>query len=376
MRHLGDRFQHSVPPVIDGASQCNMATEPRIHHHIPQAYLRGFGWKKGKNWYVYAADLKACRYIQPNTKNICAERDFLRVDLEGLPPYKLEKEMAKFEAQAREAILHIAAARKFEGDDRLTVLNLMALLAVRSPQMRENMRDFQERLMKMTMGVVLAKKERWEAQIQRMRVAGQAPEDQLSYEQVKRFHNEDQYTIEVPRELHIGAEFKVFDPVLRTLIARKWRLYYASEAQGHFVTSDHPVVLTWNHPESVPPMVRDSPGFGMQDTEVVFPLTSECFLLGRFEGMEDGVEEAYAPFIAHCNTRVTSHAFDYAIMSEKAFPYVMPPDQIHWDDKFMERAREYRDSRPPNEEDECDWSAEEDPTMPKPMPMDAGKAQE
>jgi hypothetical protein len=330
--------------------QFGMATESRIHHYIPQAYLRGFGWKRGKNWYVNAADLKSGKYIQPNTKNICAERDFLRIEIDGHRPDKLETDMGKFEALAREAILRVAKARQFTGDDRIVVLNLMALLSVRSPQMRENMRQFHERSMKLMMSLVLAKKERWEAQIQRMKAEGKAPENELSYEEIKEFHDGDQYSIEVAREFHIGAEFKMFEPVLHCLVGRKWRLYFAGENEGHFVTTDHPVVLTWNHPENVPPIYRHSPGFAMVDTEVVFPLTHECFLLGRFEGLSDGVEEAYAPFIAHCNTRMISHAFDYAIMIDRSFPYVMPPNDVYWDDRFFERIEECRNAAPPNEE--------------------------
>lgn len=329
-----------------------MATEPRIHHYIPQAYLRGFGRKRGKSWYVCAADLKALKFIQPNTKNICAERDFLRMEIDGHSPDKLEKEMGKFETQARDAILRVTKSRKFEGDDRIMILNLMALLAVRHPMMRENMRQFHERTMKLMMGLVLAKEEQWVAQIQRMTEDGKAPEEKVTYEQMKEFHDRDQYTIDVAREFHIGTEFKMFEPVLRTLVARKWKLYYAGEGQGHFITADHPVVLTWNHPEEVPLMQRHSPGFAMIDTEVVFPLTHECFLLGRFEGMLDGSEEAYAPFIAHCNTRMISQAFDYAVMIDESFPYVMPPNQVYWDDKFMDRMKEYRDKTPRKEKED------------------------
>jgi hypothetical protein len=320
-----------------------MATEPRIHHYIPQGYLRGFGWKKGKNWYVNAADLKQLKYIQPNTKNICAERDFLRFEVDGHPPDKLENEMGKFEFQARMAILRVAESLKFEGDDRVMILNLMALLAVRSPQMRENLRDFQERLMKMMMSVTLATKERWEGQMARMKAAGEDVKHEITYEKIKEFHDGDQYTISVAREFHIGTEFKMFEPVLRTLVDRKWKLYYAGKDQGTFVTTDRPVVLTWNHPEDIPLMMRHSPGFGMRETEVIFPLTHKCFLSGRFENMEDGVEEAYASFIAYCNTRMITNAFDYAITIDKSFPYVMPPDQMYWDDRFMQRAQQYSD---------------------------------
>ncbi|MFA5939742.1 MAG: DUF4238 domain-containing protein [Sinimarinibacterium sp.] len=167
----------------------DMLTAPRIHHYIPQAYMRGFGWKRKKNWYVYAADLNARKYIQTNTKNICAERDFLRVDFDGVPPDLLEKDIGKFETQARAAILSVEANKKFDGDDRLAILNLMALLAVRSPQMRENMRDFQERVLKMSMRISLATKERWEAQMQRMKAEGKAPEKSLTYEEIKEFND-------------------------------------------------------------------------------------------------------------------------------------------------------------------------------------------
>lgn len=346
-----------------------MADEPRIHHYIPQAYLRGFGWKKGKNWYVNAADLKKLAYFQPNTKNVCAERDFMRFETKDHPPDKLEKEMAKFEGKAREAILRIEQTKTFEGEDKLMVLNLMALLAVRHPQMRENMRDFTERVSKVTMSMALATKERWEGQMRQMKDDGKPVNENVTYEQMKEFHERGEYKVTVLRELQIKSELKVLDTVLRTLVGRKWKLLYAAPDQGEFITSDHPVVITWNNPDKVPPMMRHSPGFGMIDTEVIFPLTHSCCLLGRFEGMEDGVEEAQGMLIAMCNTRMFSHAFDFVFTVDKRFPYMMPPNDPCWDDQFMQRAKDYRDKHPPKEEKVIEWSAEKGPPMPKAMPM-------
>ena len=263
-----------------------MATEARIHHYIPQAYLRGFGWQKGKNWYLHAADLKKHHYFQPNTKNICAERDFMRFEMKGQSPDRLEKEMGTFEGKARQALLHVAETRTFEGENRTYVLNLMALLAVRSPQMRENMRDFQERVMKQVMSLTLATKERWEGQMEQLKAAGKAVNENVTYEEVKEFHERGEYKVNVRREFQIGSELKTHQTVLDTLAGRKWKLFYAGKDQGVFVTSDHPVVVSWNHFERIPPMMRRSPGFGMSDTEVIFPITHNCCLLGRFEGGE------------------------------------------------------------------------------------------
>ncbi|WP_305722595.1 DUF4238 domain-containing protein [Hydrogenophaga sp.] len=320
-----------------------MAVESRIHHYIPQAYLRGFGWKRGKNWYVNAADLKKLAYFQPNTKNICAERDFMRFEIEGQAPDKLENEIGQFEHCAREAILNVEKTRTFEGEDRIYILNLIALLAVRSPQMRENMRDFQERVMKQVLSLTLATKERWEGQMDQLEAAGKNVDKNVAYEQVKEFHKRGEYKINVRREFQIGAELQTHKTVLDTLAARKWRLFWAGEGQGTFVTTDHPVVLTWNRPVKMPALMRHSPGFAMVDTELIFPLTHSCCLLGCFEGMDDSVEEAHTNLIAQCNTRMISHAFDYAFMLEKSFPYIHPPDEEYWDGQFMDRRKEHRE---------------------------------
>jgi hypothetical protein len=339
---------------------------PRLHHYIPQGYLRGFGWKEGKkNWYVYAADLEGERTFKTNTKNICAERDFLRVDLEGVPQDKIEKDMSRFEADARNAILRIDKSKSFKGDDRSTVLNLMALLAVRSPRMRENIRDFHERVMKMTMSVTLATKERWESQIAQAKASGQTFATEGSYEDIKEFHESGQYSINVAREFLIGLELDSFRTVLDLLVARKWRLYYSGRLGGSFVTSDRPVGLIWLNPEQVPPFQRASPGFGMINTEVTFPLTSNCFLIGRFEGIEDGSEEAHPRTIGACNTRTILHWPNYVISNDRTISYRSPGGANHVDDKFVERFKEFRSSVMPSDGETVEWNIQEGPPHPR-----------
>jgi hypothetical protein len=315
--------------------------DPRNHHYIPQAYLRGFGWKRGeKQWYVHAYAMKELRHFQPNIKGVCAQRDFMRVDVPGHDPYKLEEEMSKFESRARESILRVAETRMFDGEDRTYILNLMALFAVRYPQMREHMREFQERVLKQVLGLTLAEKGRWESQIRQMKEAGVAVNDKITYEQAKDFHERGEYTIEVPRERHIETETKLHETVLQLLGNRKWTVLYAGEDQGKFLTSDHPVVITWDEPQKMPPFMRHSPGFGMRDTEVVFPLTSTTFLVGRFDG-DEGVHEASGGLIGYYNTLMIGHCFDFAFSQEPAFPYLIPPDDLYFDDRYLERVKAF-----------------------------------
>ncbi len=315
-----------------------MADEPRIHHYLPQGYLRGFGWKRGqKQWYVHAIKVAQSLRFQPNIKGICAERDFMRVDVEGQEdPFVLEKALSKFETQVTEAIVRVADSRKFEGRDRTLILNLMALFAVRSPQMRENMRESQERVAKQLMSLVLESQEHWDSIAQPMKTDGVAVNDSVSYVRAKEFNESGRYTVEVSRERHIESEGEMHDVVLQLLAQRHWKLYCALEDHGTFITSDRPVVLSFDCPENVPQLMRQSPGFGLQDTEVVFPLTSRYLLVGRFDG-EDAVEDADTFVIGYFNSRVISHCFDRVFSQTLTFPYVIPPNELCFDD-LIERA--------------------------------------
>ena len=323
--------------------------EARHHHHIPQYYLRGFATGSGAKARVTVAALKAQNFFETNPRNIGGEKDFLRIDIEGYAPDSLEKAMADFDAQGAAAIKNVSKSHSFEGDDRIMILNLIALFAVRSPQMRENWRQFQERIMKMTMSMTLSTKDRWESQVRKMKVAGIEISEDVTYEQLKEFHERGEYDITMNREWHIGLELKGFDAVLRALADRKWRLYVAEEKNGPFVTSDRPVVLTWNHPQKIPVMMRNSPGFGMPDTEVYFPLTHRMTLVGAFEDEKEGTHPAEMPMIAIANTRMIEHAFEQLYTTNKTFPYIAPSFNIYQDALFMERFAAERKRRDADE---------------------------
>jgi hypothetical protein len=97
------------------------------------------------------------------------------------------------------------------------------------------------------------------------------------------------------------------EALLPLLIARQWMLYRADPVVGHFITCDSPVSLTWKNPEKVPPLYRSSPGFGMMDTEIVFPLTKGLVLVGNFDGIS-GYQVAQDLLIAIVNARVATHS--------------------------------------------------------------------
>lgn len=74
-------------------------TESRNHHFVPQGYLRGFGWKRGKHHMVIVHDFKEQKTYEANTRNVCAQRDFMRFDFNDRAPDWLENELGKLESK-------------------------------------------------------------------------------------------------------------------------------------------------------------------------------------------------------------------------------------------------------------------------------------
>ena len=320
-----------------------MAEEARHHHHIPQFYLRGFSMRVGnkKKWKIIAGNVHENRYFETTPRNIAGVRDFNRVEIDGIDPDYVENGLAQFEGMCTTAVQKVALTLEFDGDDRISVLNLISLLAVRSPPMRENMCDFRERVAHMQLGMVLHDKGRYERQFEKMakwmESQGETPPEFVDYEKMKEGHEKHAYKVEVATEAHLRAEFKMQDTVLRTLVDRKWMLRYINDGgMGCFVTSDLPVVLTWDDPENMPVTMRQSPGHGMTHTEVLFPLTKQLCLVGSFEGPE-GVQAATAQFVAHANLRVIEFCTDQFYTPKRVFTYLGPRGDICQDGHFMDR---------------------------------------
>lgn len=323
-----------------------MAEESRHHHYIPQAYLRGFARpKSGRQWYTNVTDLAGDRAYPTNVRNVCGERDFMRAEIAGHEPDKIEKEMSNFEAKCIEAIRRVAQTAKFDGEDANLTLNFMALLAVRSPETRENIRDFHERVAKRMMDLSLATKERWEGQMAQLRARGGPVNDDLTYEDMKAFHEAGQYKVTVRREYQIGTEFRLMPTVLEELGKRLWTVYTTDGSYGEFITTNRPVTLSFIEPENIPPLYRHSPGFALNGTEVHFPLTRHAMLVGRWD-RGGHAEVAKQTFIAAVNTHMMRYCHGKVFSGHKEFLYLDPHGEMFWDGNLLERLRRLRAEKP------------------------------
>lgn len=294
---------------------------------------------------VVVHDFQEKKTYETNTRNICAQRDFMRFEAKGREPDWLENEFAKLESKATEAIREVTKLGIFDGENKNYILNLMALLAVRSPEQRENMREFQARVADRMMDLLLDNKERWEAQTKEMEEKT-GKRSLVTYEEVKDFHARGEYTIEVARERHIQTEIDLYHTVLQLLGERKWTLYLVPGDCGEFITTSRPVVIAYINPEEVPPFFRQSPGFGLKNTEVYFPLTKHSLLIGRWDGDEVTINPANQSFIGVMNNQMIQHSYGLALSSGRDVLYHDPLLRLQWDDRVIERF-----TIPPNEEE-------------------------
>ena len=141
------------------------------------------------------------------------------------------------------------------------------------------------------------------------------------------FVERDEYQITVNREHHIAIEMEGINVVLPFLFQRGWTLLIASREAGPFVTSDRPVVLTWRHPDQVRPSYRNSPGFGMRDTRVIFPVSKEIVIIGEFD-KEDLVAIVGKKTVATINSQICFMANSQIYSPSLRFDWLTPDGEI------------------------------------------------
>jgi len=200
-------------------------------------------------------------------------------------------------------------------------MNLIALIAIRHPAIRNNITDFHADVSNTLMEIILSSKERWEDTVAKMKADGVDIGEDTSYEKMKEFFERGEYDIVVPNETHIELGFSGIDAVLPFLFKRSWTLMLANNDTGPFITCDRPVSLTWQEPEKLPPIMRNSPGFGMSKTEVLFPVSQDMAIIGAFEA-EDQVLEATRELVATVNTRIMAFAISQVYAPNLSFYFL------------------------------------------------------
>ncbi len=299
--------------------------EARHHHYIPQCYLRRFTRNGAKNSKITVIDLKRRSIYETIPRNVGGIRDFNRINVPDQAPDALENAFSKFETSLAKHLEIFERDLSFDGNTRIHILNLIALLAIRTPFMRENMRQFRASIAERIMDIELSSKTRWNSTMKKMEEAGEKINKEVTYEQAKEFYERKEYTIEVSNENHIHTEMAGIDTVLPFLFNRKWLTVTATEETGPFVTTDNPVILSWLDPPKTPS--RYPPGFGLKGTEVLFPVSKNIALSGIFSG-EEKVIRGTSEMVAMINTKIMLNAMHQIYAPMQRFNFRSPLGKI------------------------------------------------
>ena len=254
--------------------------EKANHHFIPQFYLRDFsGGGESRKAKVFCVDTETGKSFTTQVRNVGSRRHFFRVDLDGYDPNHIEDEMSKIEAEISVHLGEVIAAGEFPSDEHFTsIMMLMANVACRNPRFRTTLEDFHKQLAKGLMSASLQTKDRWESLEADAKAAGAPLQDDITYEQMKDFVESGGYDINIDQTFLIGIELQAIEPIIEKLAQRNWCFVTAEEGSA-YVTSDDPVVLDWSDGALTP----YSPGFGLTNTIVMFPLSPKRALIGMFK---------------------------------------------------------------------------------------------
>jgi hypothetical protein len=290
----------------------------RRHHFVSQCYLNGFVANRDKPR-LFVVDLQTRRTFETSPANVAAERDFHRIDIDGHSPDALENAFSEFEARLDQALRRIVAARSIaDPNDRALVFGLIAILAVKNPRLRQTYGDFSAQVAKLIMELSVSTPQRFAAQIRAAKRRGVlAAGTDIDYEQMREFVKKREYEIAIRTMEHLRVELPTIDHVIPTIAARKWMLFRAPPGLT-FVTADHPVCLMWANPAErgqLPP-----PGFALEKTQVLFPLSQHLAMVGAFE-MQDEERDANELMVAKINGAIVLYSTRQVYARDQHFCY-------------------------------------------------------
>lgn len=250
------------------------------HHFIPQFYLRGFSDAADKRKaQVFVFDQSTRKSFRTLVRNIGARRNFFRIDAEGFDPNHVENGMAEIEGEIAPRLAEVIEMKSFPSDDHFkSLMLLMANVAVRNPRFRAMLEDLHIKVASGMMKMSLQHKDRYEHSIRQARQDGVPIRGDLSYEDMKAFIDSGNYKVAIDQTYLIGLELDAVPTVVDQMARRSWA--FASACAGStFTTCDDPVVLAWADGKDRRPY---SPGFGLEGTIVMFPISPELAMIGLF----------------------------------------------------------------------------------------------
>ncbi len=290
-----------------------MPSVARRHHFLPQGYLAGFTDSGRKDGMLHVLDLKESRSFRTSPLNVAVEKDFKRVDIEGVAADAVENALASIEDRAIQAIRRVTESREFPSDsEHNLILNLLSLVLAQNPRSRRSLNRYRTRVADEKLKWLVASQANWEHHLSLAQQADEEFKGDVNYERARQFVEERQYTIDFESEGTLREEFHAQGELLSALGKRTWTVLLAPE-DGSFITSDYPFSLVMEHG------FHGHPSFLKENTELFFPLSKKVGFIGILGTQLKPVINVSTDVVAKMNGRVLRQADRRIFLSENNF---------------------------------------------------------
>jgi hypothetical protein len=308
---------------------------PRKHHYVPQFYLRGFVGEKDM-LLVFDRETKEPYRTKPH--GVAGQRDFNRVEVEGMDPNAVEKLLSEFEGEVAPHLDNAIAAKSIADEkDRAAIVNLMAAMTMRNPKRRNELGGVIDRFTRH----FLEKKENFDAYAADMKKQGK--EVEFSLEELRGELAAADFA--PAKEGVMAIEIDQHDRATELLWRKKWQLVIAADDSGGFVTTDDPVCVRWTDRQEH----ADRPGLDEDDAEIIFPLSTKLAVRGRTEG-DEGVVNADASAVGEINSHLINNAsrqvfaYDHSFKFASGEPAVLKSGgTLNQDEQFLSDGKPAKD---------------------------------
>lgn len=294
----------------------------RNHHYVPQCYLRGFTTAGQRQSKLTVLDASTGKKFDTLPRNVAAKRDFNTIEIPGVDPLAIENAISTFESEVAPALKRIDAKCDISSpDDFLPLMNLISLMATHHPRVRSILDNFEQDIIKKTLQLVTQNKDQANDLLQQVGGSQLSDED---FSLVRTLIDEDKINIDIANDHHIESEFLMQDTILPFLVKRRWHTITSVTDTG-FITSDHPVGLFWSDDR------RDaspySPGFGLEQTTVIFPVSRKVLIVGKFED-DDYPLATHGIREAHFNSITASNCLNQVYSANDQFHFLTKSYQL------------------------------------------------
>ena len=203
-------------------------------------------------------------------------------------------------------------------------LCFIALMAARVPSARRMVDQVASMIHRQIFDRVLQTRETWAATVEEAR-AGGINLGNVSYDQMRDFFDRGEYTVRTDQNWQINMMLLTMGFIAPSMIRRNWVLLISES--GSFICADHPVALYFVRPKSA----MDVPGFGREDTEVIFPLSQNIVMLGLWGPRRSAARRLNRKTIAHYNRIAIRHSERFLFSPKNEFCWLDVAGNVCYD---------------------------------------------